>query len=67
MRIIAILLVPGLFVSAGFGYIRLRNELVGLQNARLLQLPWSLVAQGLEARSFYEPPADELTEPELAL
>jgi LemA protein len=43
------------------------NELVGLLNARLRQLPWSLVAQGFEAREFYEPPSDQLTEPDLAL
>jgi LemA protein len=43
------------------------NETVAALNARLRQIPWSFLAFGIEARAFYEPPAEKLTEPELSL
>ena len=43
------------------------NEIVGLLNARLRQIPWSLVAGGLESASFYEAPREQLADPDLEL
>ena len=36
------------------------NEIVGLLNARLRQIPWSLVADGFESAAFYEAPREQL-------
>ena len=43
------------------------NEIVGERNARLRQLPWSLLANGMTARAFYEPPETTLDDPDLGL
>jgi len=43
------------------------NEIVGVLNARLRQVPWSLVADGLESASFYEAPREQLADPDLEL
>lgn len=43
------------------------NELVGMLNARLRQIPWSLVANGFESATFYEAPREQLADPELVL
>jgi len=43
------------------------NELVGLLNARLRQIPWSFVAGDLESASFYEAPREQLADPDLEL
>jgi LemA protein len=43
------------------------NEIVGLLNTRLRQLPWSLVAFGLDEREFYQAPGETLAEPDLGL
>jgi LemA protein len=43
------------------------NEIVGLLNARLRQLPWSLLAAGIESAEFYEAPREKLADPELVL
>lgn len=43
------------------------NELVGILNARLRQIPWSLVGGGVESAAFYEAPRDQLEDPELVL
>ena len=43
------------------------NEIVGLLNARLRQMPWSLVAGGFESASFYEAPREQLGDPDLEL
>jgi LemA protein len=43
------------------------NELVGRLNTRLDQIPWVLVASGFEKRAFYEPPPENLEEPDLEL
>lgn len=43
------------------------NETVGVLNARLRQLPWSLLAGGIERGAFYEAPREQLADPKLAL
>ena len=43
------------------------NETVGLFNARLRQIPWRFAAWDLDAKDFYEPPPEQLAEPDLAL
>lgn len=43
------------------------NEIVGLLNARLRQMPWSLVAGGMQGAEFYEAPREQLADPELDL
>jgi LemA protein len=43
------------------------NEVVGLRNARIRQLPWSLLASGMQPRPLYDPPAETLADPELGL
>jgi LemA protein len=43
------------------------NEIVGVLNARLRQLPWSLVSADIESAAFYEAPQDRLGDPELEL
>ena len=43
------------------------NDLVGAFNTRLRQMPWPLVAQGLEQRTYYQAPAEKLEEPALEL
>ncbi|HEY8153681.1 MAG TPA: LemA family protein [Myxococcota bacterium] len=43
------------------------NETVGLLNARLRQLPWSLLADGIDGAAYYEAPREQLADPKLAL
>ncbi|HEX5067076.1 MAG TPA: LemA family protein [Myxococcota bacterium] len=43
------------------------NEIVGQLNARLRQLPWSLVRGDLESAAFYEVPAERLADPQIEL
>ncbi len=43
------------------------NETVGLFNARLRQIPWRFAAWDLDVKDFYEPPPEQLAEPDLAL
>ena len=43
------------------------NEIVGMLNARLRQVPWSLVAGGMQGAEFYEAPREQLADPELDL
>ena len=43
------------------------NELVGVLNTRLRQLPWMLVAGGISEASLYQPPDEKLADPELVL
>ncbi len=43
------------------------NEMVGLLNARLRQLPWSLLARDIQPAQFYQPPDEKLADPDLGL
>src|SRR5262245_16765158 len=43
------------------------NEIVGVLNTRLRQLPWSLVKGDIAAAALYEPPDEKLADPELVL
>lgn len=43
------------------------NEMVGQRNARLRQLPWSLLRGSRMERDFYEPPRETLADPQLGL
>ena len=43
------------------------NEMVGLLNARLRQLPWSLLAGDIQPAEFYQAPDEKLVDPELDL
>lgn len=43
------------------------NEIVGVLNTRLRQLPWSLVAGSIAAAELYQPPDEKLADPELVL
>jgi LemA protein len=43
------------------------NETAAVLNARLRQIPWMYLAWGIESRTYYEAPAEKLTEPEITL
>ena len=43
------------------------NEVVGLRNTRIRQVPWSYFAAGMQPRPLYDPPAETLADPELGL